>query len=432
MKTWIELMKEWIQIPSVYDHKTASRQKPFGREVARAIHWIADLAKKDGFTVEETKTYATIDYGEGEPYIGIFCHCDVVPAGNGWQWEPFQLTQHDGKFYGRGVVDDKGPAICAYLAIKALKEEGIVPARKIRLFIGGNEESGFQCIRSYVKDHPQPIYGLVPDAKFPVLHGERGGGRVRFTREVPSLMEAHAGDAVNIIPEALSVSAGCLQVWQKNKLEEAGIRVQMRDDGYGLFGLGGHASKPHQADALIESWFGILEEDWSREVLEAIRYQETWGIRVPKEGKCGSLQITPTVLKVEGQRLQLSCDIRYPETISLEILEEAFVEYRKKNQLQVYAEFTAIKKARYVDPDHFMVRELMELYREAGGDPADPCRLTSAGTYMSELENTVIFGMESAHGGSGNIHGANEFITESQVAFGMDIYRKALLKLLSW
>ncbi len=432
MKTWIELMKEWIQIPSVYDHKTATRRMPFGREVARAIHWMAEVAERDGFAVEETKTYATIDFGQGDSYIGIFCHCDVVPAGNGWQWEPFQLTQENGKFYGRGVVDDKGPAICAYLAMKALKDQGLVPARKIRLFIGGNEEAGFRCIRDYVKNHSQPLYGLVPDAKFPVLHGERGGGRVRFTREVPSPMEACAGDAVNIIPEALSVSGGYLQAWQKTKLEEAGIRVQTRDDGYDLFGLGGHASKPHQADALIENWLGILAEDWTREVLQAIRYEETWGIRLPKEGKCGSLQITPTVLRVEGQRLQLSCDIRYPETVSVEMLEEVFAEYRKKNRLQVSAEFTEIKKARYVDPDHFMVRELMELYREAGGDPADPCRLTSAGTYMSELENTVIFGMESAHGGSGNIHGANEFITESQVDFGMEIYRKALLKMLSW
>lgn len=432
MKTWIELMEDWIRIPSVYDHKTATRQMPFGKDVARALEWITDLAEREGFAVQRTESYATIDYGEGESYIGIFCHCDVVPPGMDWQSEPFQLTRRDGKFFGRGVVDDKGPAICAYLAMKALKDEGIVPARKIRLFIGGNEESGFRCIRDYVKDHPQPLYGIVPDAKFPVLHGERGGGTLHFVCEVPSLLQAHAGDVFNIIPGFLEVSAGQLQAWQQNVLEEQGLAIQMREDGYGLFGLGGHASKPHQADALIESWLNILKEDWSHELLDVIRYEQSWGRQVPKKGKCGSLQITPTVLKLEGQRLQLSCDIRYPETVSFEILEESFAEYRKKKRLQVSAEFMEIKKARYVEPDHFMVKELMELYQKMGGDPADPCRLTSAGTYMSELENTVIFGMESAHGGSGNIHGANEFITEKQVRFGLEIYKAALLEMISW
>ena len=432
MKTWIELMEEWIRIPSVYDSKSSSRQAPFGHQVAKAMAWIAELAKKDGFTVEQTKTYTTIDYGQGDDYIGIFCHCDVVPAGPGWQLNPFHLTRRDGKFFGRGVVDDKGPAICAYLAMKAIKETGIVPSKKIRLFIGGNEESGFQCIRDYVKDQPQPLFGLVPDAKFPVLHGERGGGRVRFECEVSSLMKAHAGDAVNMIPASLAVSGKRLLEWQYKELEKLGITIQARDDGYDLLCVGGHASKPHEADALIENWLGVLVEDWSRELLDVIRYKESWASRMSRDGKCGSLQITPTILKMEGQRLQLSCDIRYPETVSIDMLKVAFEQYRKEKKLQISANFTEIKKARYVEPDHFMVVQLMNLYHEMGGDPSEPCRLTSAGTYMSELENTVIFGMESAHGGSGNIHGANEFISEEQVQFGMEIYQRALLEMLSW
>lgn len=433
MESWKRLMREWIEIKSIYSEETKTKKAPFGRGVADAIHWIAERAQEDGFNVfEEAGSYTVIDYGVGVEYIGVFCHCDVVPAGSGWETDPFKLTKRAGKFYGRGVVDNKGPAICAYLAMKAMKEKGIRPNRKIRLFIGGNEESGFRSIRKYLEENVQPVYGFVPDAKFPVLHGERGGGIVRVEGQIESLLQMKAGEVSNVIPDSLKVWGECLSVRQKQKLERNGIIVRARDDGYQLKGRGGHASKPKEASALIKEWLVVLDEGWSNELLKLLNFDSSWAKGIQKVGQCGSLQITPTVLKIDGQYLKLTCDIRYPETITMHELQDEFDCFSKKEGDRFIAKFIDHKKARYMKPDHPLVTELLSLYRAYGGNPKDQPRLTSAGTYMSELENTVIFGMESSHGESGNIHGPNEFISEEQVKFGIEIYTRAFQLMNSW
>lgn len=433
MEAWKALMSEWIKIESVDTEETKREDAPLGRGVKDAIHWIAKTARKDGFAVCEVPgIYATIDYGVGDHYIGVFCHCDVVPAGDGWKTNPFQLTYRDGNFYGRGVVDNKGPAVCVYLAMKAIKDKGIDPSRKIRLFIGGNEESGFRSIRTYLQENPQPDFGFVPDAKFPVLHGERGGGIVQFRGGIESLIKAKAGEVSNVIPDCLAVNGDALSKRCKQALGMKGISVREQEDGYQLQGEGGHASKPQNASLLIQDWLTILEEEWSEELLQILDFSKTWAKGLPMKGQCGNLQITPTILKIDGQELHLTCDIRYPETMTMNELKQSFSDFKIKTGCRYVGAFQDRKKSRYVAPDHFLVQELLALYRECGGNSAEEPRLTSAGTYMSELENTVIFGMESSDGESGNIHKANEFISEKQVEFGKMIYEKALQKMISW
>ena len=56
--------------------------------------------------------------------IGVLGHMDVVPAGDGWNTDPFEGVIADGRITGRGVLDDKGPVIAALYAMKALKDSG--------------------------------------------------------------------------------------------------------------------------------------------------------------------------------------------------------------------------------------------------------------------------------------------------------------------
>lgn len=77
-----------------------------------------------------------IEMGQGEELVGILCHVDVVPAGSDWQHPPFGGVVEDGKLFGRGAIDDKGPTMAAWLAMKMVKDAGVQLDRRVRLIIG--------------------------------------------------------------------------------------------------------------------------------------------------------------------------------------------------------------------------------------------------------------------------------------------------------
>ena len=106
----IENLKKFVAIKSVYDESTVDEENPFGVGVSRALQFIADLAKKDGFKVTNYgNKVVEILSGEGEKNITIMAHADVVPAGaTGWKQDPFTVTEKRGVLCGRGVADDKG------------------------------------------------------------------------------------------------------------------------------------------------------------------------------------------------------------------------------------------------------------------------------------------------------------------------------------
>lgn len=131
----------------------------------------------------ETRNYdnyvGEVLFGEGEPFA-ILAHLDVVPAGSGWTHAPFGGEIENGKLYGRGAMDDKGPAVVCLYALKALKDEGFQPRKTIKLIVGCNEECGWGCIDHYKQCAEMPKVGFTPDADFPVIYAEKGILHVKF------------------------------------------------------------------------------------------------------------------------------------------------------------------------------------------------------------------------------------------------------------
>ena len=112
-----------IAVPSVCTDPLPG--KPFGEAPAQALECILSMAKNMGFETENTDNYAgAVYYGTGTEYVDVLTHVDVVPAGDGWDTDPFQMVIKDGMAYGRGVSDDKGAAIVALYCLKALKDAG--------------------------------------------------------------------------------------------------------------------------------------------------------------------------------------------------------------------------------------------------------------------------------------------------------------------
>ena len=85
-------------------------------------------------------------------------HLDVVPAGDGWTCDPYGGQIRDGKIWGRGTTDDKGPTIAALFALAALRDSGLPLRRRVRILFGCNEETGSADVKYYLN---QEILKLV-------------------------------------------------------------------------------------------------------------------------------------------------------------------------------------------------------------------------------------------------------------------------------
>ncbi len=135
----LETIQRSIQINSVAGEP--EENAPYGPGPKKALDFALDLGKSLGFRVGNVDNHAGyIEYGEGEEMAAVLGHMDVVPAGEGWKYPPFEGEIHDGIMYGRGVLDDKGPTIGAIYALKAIRDLGLPLNRRIRVIFGTNEE----------------------------------------------------------------------------------------------------------------------------------------------------------------------------------------------------------------------------------------------------------------------------------------------------
>lgn len=131
-----------IEIPSVF---SVSAHTPFGSECQRALHTALEMGRREGFQVINYDDYCgEIILGDQEESIAMATHLDVVEAGSGWTYPPFQLSQEGDYIVGRGTNDNKAPfVICLYL-MKFLRERNIPLKRSIRLICGCDEETGMR------------------------------------------------------------------------------------------------------------------------------------------------------------------------------------------------------------------------------------------------------------------------------------------------
>ncbi len=210
-----------VNIKSV--EEKPSEDSPFGKGPRLALEEALKLSEELGFTTKNIDNYAGYaQYGKGgdhSDYIGIFGHLDVVPEGDGWKYEPYGGQIDQGKMYGRGVLDNKGPIISNLYALYVLKELGVETDLPVRIVFGTNEETGFNDMKYFLEKEKAPLMGWTPDNKFPAIYGERG----RAVVEVSGTMDQHE-DFFNFMNEYILSS----NIYG-NKLE-----IDIRDEEFGL------------------------------------------------------------------------------------------------------------------------------------------------------------------------------------------------------
>ncbi len=391
----------------------AEEGAPFGKGAKQALDYFLKLADEMGFETINYDGYAgEVIFGEGEEFA-VLAHLDVVPAGNGWTREPFggQIDYENRRVWGRGAMDDKGPAVCAIFALKALKDEGFKPKRKIKLIVGCNEESGWGCINYYKAHAHMPDEGFSPDADFPVIYAEKGILHLclHFT-SAGGFNGLKGGERANMVCDYCEVSAPADSV----KLKKYGLTAE--NGKIVSRGKSAHGSTPDEGKNAILPVLEYLGLESAKDAL----FGNCFGLKELHD-ETGYLTFSPNVISQNGNDLAVICDIRYPST------------YKKEDVLQridvngVKYEILSEQAPLFNDKNCFLIKTLCSVYNEVTGKNVKPVAI-GGGTYARALKCGAAFGPEEA-GEENTIHQANEYITFEKIEKCFEIYKLAVKRL---
>ncbi|MBR3742339.1 MAG: Sapep family Mn(2+)-dependent dipeptidase [Clostridia bacterium] len=437
----METVQKWVRIPSVKGEPAPGA--PFGLEARKALDAAMADCEKFGLKTQIFDGYAGhADLGEGNTRdaLAILAHLDVVPVGDGWTKEPFGGERADGKIYGRGTSDDKGPAVAALYAMRAVKEAGIPLRRKVRLILGCDEECGSSDMAYYKKATEMPRSGFSPDADYPVINIEKGGSHVRFVGDLSpeglQVLSMQVGERTNVIPGfASALVEGDEEL--AAKAEEAGKKLGFpvkATVGNGAVilettGLTGHAAFPSHGKNAIGQMLLLFKALGAQGALleladsVGMTYNgENLGIAM-RDDVSGELTGSLDIIRIENGKVEAIMDVRYP------VLFHPGRMYELLNQRLQYlrAEDDGTRPPHFVSDKTELVQELLEAYHEVTGGEKRTIAI-GGGTYAQSMEEGVAFGALFP-GETEMAHQADEYITEESLFQNARIFARAIVRL---
>lgn len=390
---------------------------PYGKGCAEALEYVLALAKSFGFRTKNCDhRIGWAEIGSGDELIGILVHLDVVPAGDGWICDPFGGGIRDGRLYGRGVVDDKGPAIMCLYAMKALLDSDVVLKRRVRIIFGQNEERGEWTDIGYYLAHEEiPACGFTPDADFPAIYCEKG--IVQFELTMPlkgsGIRTAEAGLAVNMVPDFCAVRLA---------------------DGrnFEASGKSAHGSTPEDGVNAISKTMLDIEKN-APDCSFAKFYNNTVGFAYDgskmscalSDAQSGALTLNAGKLTTNENNITLSVDIRHPISFSADDISK-----RISGRVKPYGVVVSLLSEQhsvYLDKNSELMGKLLSVYREVTGDHSEPL-IIGGGTYARAMPNIVAFG-PMLPGRERTEHQRDENIPLEDFNIAYEIYCRAINRL---
>ncbi len=355
-----------------------TEEAPLGENIKEAIDYVLNVGKLLGFRTKALDGYSGyVEMGpeDAEELVAIIGHVDTVPTGDGWTKEPFDLTVEDGKMYGRGTNDDKGPVIASLYAMKAVQDSGIPLNKRVRLIVGGDEENGdWRCMERYKETEQLPDYAFSPDANYPLIFAEKG--ILHFdvvTDEGSEDVTIDSGTVPNIVPE---------------KAEASVVGKE-----YKATGVAAHAMEPEKGDnALLKLARTLKEEGVNHPFIELLNNadRENFDIELSDEVS-GELTLNPAIAHLNKDGAVLTCDVRYPVTLDGdEIIDRISKAVKAFGPFEV--KLSNDVKPLYVDQDSELVTKLLDVYNKATGSN-EKAIAVGGGTYARAFDNAVAFGV---------------------------------------
>lgn len=406
-------LNEIISIESVADDNDVPA--PFGEGSAKALAWGRAFMDKIGMTTKNFDNYAVRgDFlSEGEPELGILAHLDTVPVSSDWSYPPFKLTVKDGILYGRGTIDDKGPAVAVLWAAKAIRELEI-PVKNFRIIFGGNEENGCKDMEYYESCEKFPKNVFTPDGSFPVLNCEKGMVHLTFSApfECGEISEISGGTVINAIPD------NCCAI-----LRNGSENIVYK-------GKASHGSRPENGDNAITKF---LEEYKDKHPLlnalsELFPYGEFNGKSCGlgfSDKISGDMTCALTMLNTAEGRLCGGIDIRFPIDRTYAEISGIIISTLKNKGFEI--DECEGMEPHYVDENSDFVQTLLRVYEKIKGEKGY-CIAEGGITYVHNTEGAVAFGAEFPEENN-NMHGDDEHISMETFKYNLNMYANAITEL---
>lgn len=436
----LEKLGKLVAVNSV--RAEAKAGKPFGDGPAAALAKALKIADGMGFKTVNMDNYCGYaEMGEGKEIIGIAAHLDVVPAGDGWNTDPFTLTRDGDTVYGRGVSDDKGAVIASLYAMKHIRESGIPMNKRVRLLMGCAEETGSECMAYYVA-HEEPVTsGFTPDGNFPGIYGEKGPLAMLAKSKNTKILSMNGGFVAN------AVCNHCITEVSAKDVDPEALKKALADTALKSFsvtedngkltidavGVAAHASTP---------LLGVNAAGCTMAALQAAGMQDDFvdfynshigtacdgaGIGLNLQDAYGDLTLCNGIVKTEDGVISCTIDIRVPVTFTEEQVREACAGKLEDEKGSI--EIVNFGKSLFYPKESRLVQDLYKAYVEVTGDTETQPMVIGGGTYAKEIPGIIAFGCEFL-GRDNHIHDANESLYLPELRQQVEIYAKAIENLL--
>lgn len=431
-------LKEFIAIDSVYDENTVSEENPFGIGVTNALKFIEELAKKDGFIVNNySNKVIEILTNEKEENITIMAHADVVPEGEGWSNNPFKLVEKDGVLYGRGVADDKGPLLSSYYAMKALRDNHLLGDYQVRFLVGGNEERGSLCMHHYFHElnKKSPTVGFSPDAEYPLVYAEKGIINYFIEGDItlPNIYSINGGLAINSVIEKCFINMkhdSAFIAYLSNSKLPYEIEENDDHDKITIIGVSAHGAMPELGkNAGIEA-LRLIGEYYNHEVIKSLvnKYSDVYGKGINcytySENMECSTSMNVGIVSFIDNKLKIGVNLRYVDNANPKQLKLNFIKASKPLVLTNVNEGELL----FYDKSSTLVETLLETYQKETNDYTSKPLAIGGGTYAKEAKNVVAFGSEFP-GWNSDMHAPDEKMRKEDLFKNISIYARAILEL---
>ena len=453
----IKATQELLQIRSVEGNPEPGA--PFGKELRRCLDKTLDICRKLGFKTENFDGFAGhAEYGEGDEIVGILVHLDIVPEGTGWSHNPYGGEIADGRIYGRGTIDDKGPAAAAIYALKAVKDSGVKFNRRVRIIIGCDEESGrWGCMKHYFKHAETPMCGFSPDADFPIINSEMGILIFNLEKEFESnedsccgglrIKRIKGGSKVNVVPDYCECELEMkkdftdrviktVEYMKNEQNKKLGLEIHDNKCFIKSYGVSAHGATPGKGVNAISQLISCicklpLCESEGTEYINFLNEHigmetdgKSFGVAMSDEIS-GNLVFNLGTIDMNEKKGSAGINIRYPVTKTAKDVYDII--RSKSSEAGIKVIEGNGQDPLYVPADNFMIKILQKVYEDVTGQKADLISIPG-GTYARAIKNAVAFG-PLFPGNEEVAHEKDEYIEIDHLILNTKIFAEAIYEL---